>query len=81
MVLEWEVYSGRIKVPFLILLDFIRVLFLRTVLIISGSVFFYRRGYIEPDKFNSRFSIIVLSFVFRMCLIIISPRLIRILLG
>jgi len=81
VVLEWEVYSGRVKIPFLILLDYVSVLFLSTVLIISGSVFFYRSGYIEPDKFNSRFSIIVLSFVISMCLIIISPRLVRILLG
>ena len=81
IVLEWEVCARGVKVPFLIVLDFIRVLFLSTVLIISGSVFFYRSGYMMLDKFNSRFSIIVLRFVFRICLIIIRPRIVRILLG
>lgn len=35
----------------------------------------------EPDKFNSRFGLLVLSFVVSICLIIASPSLIRILLG
>lgn len=81
LVLEWEVAPRLRKIPFVIVLDFIRLTFLRTVFLVAGSVFAYRASYMEPDKFNSRFGLLVLSFVVSICLIIASPSLIRILLG
>merc|ERR1712212_997758 len=81
LVLELEVAPRLRKIPFVIVLDFIRLTFLRTVFLVAGSVFAYRAGYIEPDKFNSRFGLLVLRFVVSICLMIASPSLIRILLG
>jgi len=72
---------GGIKIPFVIIVDYISTLFLRTVLLISGRVFLYRCSYMEPDKFNSRFAILVFRFVLRIRFIILRPRMIRILLG
>lgn len=51
------------------------------VLFISSLVIFYRKEYIAEDKTINRFIIIVLIFVMSMILLIISPNLIRILLG
>jgi len=44
-------------------------------------VFFYRRSYIRGDIYNSRFGGLVIFFVLSMALIILSPNLIRLLLG
>ena len=52
-----------------------------TVSLISACVFFYRVGYISRDKFNPRFGALVITFIARMWLIILSPNLIRLLLG
>jgi NADH-ubiquinone oxidoreductase chain 5 len=51
------------------------------VLIISGGVFIYRRSYIEADVNFYRFVILVGLFVGSILIIILSPNLIRILLG
>ena len=80
--LEWEALTIRgVKVVLLFLFDYIRVLFFRTVAIISGAVMLYRSSYIRADPFRSRFCLLVIRFVVRMGLLIISPRLICILLG
>lgn len=65
----------------LVVIDYIRILFLSTVIMIAGSVFFYRASYIRIEKFSSRFSLLVISFVIRIVILIISPNLIRLLLG
>lgn len=51
------------------------------VILISAIVLIYRTRYIEGDKFIYRFIILVFLFVVSMLLLIISPNLIRILLG
>lgn len=48
---------------------------------ISSLVIYYRKDYIREDVFINRFIILVLLFVFSMIIIILSPNLIRILLG
>ena len=55
--------------------------FLSLVCIISSLVLNYRDSYIEGDENIKRFVYLVLGFVVSMCLLIISPNLIRILLG
>lgn len=64
-----------------ILLDWISLLFIRFVLFISSIVIFYREEYIEGDVNLIRFIILVSIFVLSIILLIISPNLIRILLG
>lgn len=82
IALEWEVFSVRgQKLVILLIFDYVRLLFLSTVLIISRGVFFYRSSYISGDKVRSRFGFLVLSFVIRIRLLILRPNLISLLLG
>lgn len=56
-------------------------MFLRFVLLISSMVIFYSGDYIRGDYNINRFIYLVLAFVFSIAILIISPNLIRILLG
>lgn len=79
---EWEVLSlNSISLVITILFDWISLLFMSFVLIISSLVIFYRKEYISEDININRFIILVLIFVFSIILLIISPNLVRILLG
>ena len=64
-----------------ILLDWISLLFIIFVSLISSVVIFYRKRYMSSERNLSRFIILVLLFVFSMILLIISPNIIRIFLG
>lgn len=64
-----------------LLIDWMSCFFLSFVRLISSLVIFYRMDYIHGDKYINRFIILVLIFVLSMILLIISPNLIRILLG
>jgi NADH:ubiquinone oxidoreductase subunit 5 (chain L)/Multisubunit Na+/H+ antiporter, MnhA subunit len=57
------------------------LLFIIFVSLISSVVIFYRKRYINSELNLNRFIILVLIFVFSIVLLIISPNLIRILLG
>jgi len=63
------------------LFDWISLSFISFVSLISSIVIFYRTLYIGGDKNFYRFIILVLLFVMSIFLIIISPNIIRILLG
>lgn len=65
----------------LILIDWISVLFVGLIGLISLIILIYRISYIEGDKFKDRFIGLVLLFVFSIVLMIISPNIIRIILG
>jgi len=80
--IEWEILrlnSRSIVITFIF--DWIRLIFISFVLLISSLVIFYRKEYIAEDKTINRFIILVLIFVLSIILLIISPNLIRILLG
>lgn len=80
--IEWEVVSlNSIRIVMTFLFDWISLLFISFVLIISSLVIFYRKEYMERDENINRFIILVLIFVLSIMLLIISPNLIRILLG
>lgn len=80
--LEWEVVIiNSLNIVITFLFDWIRLIFMSLVLFISSLVIFYSKEYIAEDKTINRFIIIVLIFVMSMMLLIISPNLIRILLG
>lgn len=70
-----------IKVELLFLFDWVSILFVRGVLIISMIVIFYRIEYMRDDLNIYRFILIVFIFVVSILLIILRPNLIRILLG
>nr|ARH54644.1 NADH dehydrogenase subunit 5 [Schizotus pectinicornis] len=63
------------------LFDWMSLLFMSFVLLISSMVIFYSIEYMESEKFLDRFILLVVMFVLSMMLLIISPNLISILLG
>ena len=82
LFLEWEVVSlNSMRIVITFLFDWISLLFISFVLIISSLVIFYSKEYIRGDVNINRFIILVLIFVISIILLIISPNLIRILLG
>lgn len=79
---EWEVFSFfSSSIIMILLFDWISLLFLGFVLFISSMVLIYRNSYITSDKYIYRFITLVYLFVISMLLLILSPNLIRILLG
>nr|YP_002808530.1 NADH dehydrogenase subunit 5 [Scylla olivacea]ACO07210.1 NADH dehydrogenase subunit 5 [Scylla olivacea] len=81
-VVEWELFSlmGSAIVMTLVL-DWISLLFMSFVFVISGSVLYYSGSYMVDDKTFNRFMYLVLAFVASMSFMVLSPNLISILLG
>jgi len=51
------------------------------VMFIAANVLFFTALYIEDDPFIPRFTALVISFIFSMCLLVILPSLITLLIG
>lgn len=82
IIFEFELFSlNRRIVIFLIFFDWMSLIFISFVLLISSLVIYYRKDYIYGDLNLNRFILLVLLFVFSIIMLIISPNLIRILLG
>nr|SPP23557.1 NADH dehydrogenase subunit 5 [Protesilaus protesilaus protesilaus] len=82
LFLEWEIISfNSMSIVMSILLDWMSLLFMMFVLMISSSVIFYSKSYMKSELNLNRFIILVLLFVFSMILLIISPNMISIFLG
>ena len=80
--IEWEVVSlNSISIVITFLFDWISLIFISFVLLISSLVIYYRKEYISRDININRFIILVLIFVLSIILLIIRPNLISILLG
>ncbi|YP_009663656.1 NADH dehydrogenase subunit 5 (mitochondrion) [Diorhabda carinulata] len=69
------------NIYFVVLLDWMSLLFMSFVLFISSMVIFYSEEYMAGDIYKNRFILLVVMFVLSMMLLIISPNLISILLG
>nr|YP_010579357.1 NADH dehydrogenase subunit 5 [Thranita danae]UEV85589.1 NADH dehydrogenase subunit 5 [Thranita danae] len=81
-VIEWELFSlMSSEVVFTMVLDWISLLFMGFVFLISGSVLYYSGSYMSDDKTSNRFMYLVLAFVLSMSFMVLSPNLISILLG
>nr|YP_011002222.1 NADH dehydrogenase subunit 5 [Picromerus viridipunctatus]WPO01483.1 NADH dehydrogenase subunit 5 [Picromerus viridipunctatus] len=82
MLLDWEVITLNSScLSMSIYLDWMSLLFMGGVLVISSMVILYSFSYMSMDLFSVRFLYIVLLFVLSMMFLIISPNLISILLG
>nr|WHL46468.1 NADH dehydrogenase subunit 5 [Sarbanissa venusta] len=82
IVLEWEIVSfNSMMIIMSILLDWMSLLFMMFVFLISSVVVYYSKSYMSSELNLTRFIILVLLFVFSMMLLIISPNIISILLG
>jgi NADH-ubiquinone oxidoreductase chain 5 len=81
-LIEWEILEV-IGVPLciVVLIDWISLIFISFVLLISSLVIYYREEYIAGDQDINRFIILVLMFVLSIIILIISPNLVSILLG
>nr|YP_010956284.1 NADH dehydrogenase subunit 5 [Opecarcinus hypostegus]WMY25248.1 NADH dehydrogenase subunit 5 [Opecarcinus hypostegus] len=81
-VIEWDLMTmNSTSIVFIIMFDWISLLFLSFVLLISSMVMFYSGSYMKGDMNFNRFMYLVLAFVMSMSLMILSPNLISILLG
>nr|YP_011034139.1 NADH dehydrogenase subunit 5 [Entricoplax vestita]WRI34033.1 NADH dehydrogenase subunit 5 [Entricoplax vestita] len=81
-VIEWEMINlNSLSIVFTLVLDWISLLFLSFVFLISSSVLYYSGSYMSTDKSFNRFIYLVLAFVFSMSMMVLSPNLISILLG
>lgn len=82
LTIEWLIIRvNRINIEFLLYIDWIRLIFIRIVLLISSMVLIYRLIYIEADKNIIRYFLLVLIFVFSIILMIIRPNIVRIIFG
>nr|URT60201.1 NADH dehydrogenase subunit 5 [Gortyna sp.] len=82
ILLEWEIVSfNSMTIIMSILLDWMSLLFMMFVFLISSVVIYYSKSYMKSELNLMRFIILVLLFVFSMMLLIISPNIISILLG
>nr|YP_009710440.1 NADH dehydrogenase subunit 5 [Pieris naganum]QFZ96396.1 NADH dehydrogenase subunit 5 [Pieris naganum]QOL10514.1 NADH dehydrogenase subunit 5 [Pieris naganum] len=80
--LEWEIMSfNSMNIVFSILLDWMSLLFMMFVSLISSSVIFYSKSYMKSELNLNRFIVLVLMFVLSMMLLILSPNIISIFLG
>nr|QHR79507.1 NADH dehydrogenase subunit 5 [Gynanisa maja] len=79
---EWEIITlNSVSLVMSILLDWMSLLFMMFVCLISSMVIYYSKSYMQSELNLDRFVILVLLFVFSMILLIISPNMISILLG
>nr|YP_010716090.1 NADH dehydrogenase subunit 5 [Parnassius schultei]WDE75813.1 NADH dehydrogenase subunit 5 [Parnassius schultei] len=82
LFLEWEIISfNSMNIVMSVILDWMSLLFMMFVLMISSSVIYYSKSYMSSELNLNRFIILVLLFVFSMVLLIISPNMISIFLG
>nr|YP_010947430.1 NADH dehydrogenase subunit 5 [Comparmustilia semiravida]WGO62459.1 NADH dehydrogenase subunit 5 [Comparmustilia semiravida] len=82
LFLEWEIITiNSSSVVMSILLDWMSLLFMMFVSLISSVVIFYSKSYMNSELNLVRFMNLVILFVFSMILLIISPNMISILLG
>nr|NP_976159.1 NADH dehydrogenase subunit 5 [Gomphiocephalus hodgsoni]AAO43665.1 NADH dehydrogenase subunit 5 [Gomphiocephalus hodgsoni] len=80
--LEWDLLNlMSVSIMLTFLLDWMSLMFMGTVLLISSMVSFYSYSYMEGDINISRFIILVFLFVVSMILLILSPNMVSILLG
>nr|AIW06392.1 NADH dehydrogenase subunit 5 [Ichneumonidae sp. MT-2014] len=70
-----------VKIDYVIILDWISLIFISVVLMISGFVNIYSIEYLSKDLYFKRFHMLMILFSISMIFMIISPNLISILLG
>nr|WCI21412.1 NADH dehydrogenase subunit 5 [Euploea mulciber] len=82
LMIEWEIISfNSMNIVMSILLDWMSLLFMMFVLLISSSVIYYSKSYMSSEINLNRFIILVILFILSMILLIISPNIISIFLG
>nr|YP_009739774.1 NADH dehydrogenase subunit 5 [Bactrurus brachycaudus]QIC54386.1 NADH dehydrogenase subunit 5 [Bactrurus brachycaudus] len=82
IILEWGFFrSNGVAFSFSLIFDWMSLVFISTVMVISGVVMLYSSSYMKGDKNINRFWLILLMFVGSMGFLIVSPNLLSLLLG
>nr|YP_009258809.1 NADH dehydrogenase subunit 5 [Aneurus similis]AFI54681.1 NADH dehydrogenase subunit 5 [Aneurus similis] len=82
LFLDWEFLSiNSLIVSISFYFDYISLIFMGCVFVISSMVIVYSHEYMMSDVFSVRFLFLVVLFVLSMMMLIISPNLFSILLG
>nr|QZQ52556.1 NADH dehydrogenase subunit 5 [Calliteara horishanella] len=82
LFLEWEIISfNSVSLVVSILFDWMSLLFMMFVFMISSVVIYYSKSYMSSELNLMRFILLVLLFVSSMMFLIISPNIMSILLG
>nr|AZL93446.1 NADH dehydrogenase subunit 5 [Pristaulacus sp. ZJUH_2016030] len=82
LLMYWLMYSiNSMEMNYLILIDWMSLLFISMVSLISSMILVYSIDYMESDNFLKRFFYLKILFIVSMYLLILSPSLISILLG
>jgi NADH-ubiquinone oxidoreductase chain 5 len=82
LFIEWEIFNfGGSVVIITLIFDWVRLRFIGLVILISSIVLFYRTYYIIGDRGFVKFTLMVYLFVLSIIFLVLSPNIIRILLG
>nr|ALO76981.1 NADH deshydrogenase subunit 5 [Malachiinae sp. GENSP01] len=82
ILLEYVLFSlNSSNVMMTVLFDWMSLMFMSFVLLISSMVIYYSKDYMQGDLNMSRFILLVFLFVLSMMFLIISPNLVSIMLG
>nr|YP_009485715.1 NADH dehydrogenase subunit 5 [Rhynocoris incertis]AVZ00850.1 NADH dehydrogenase subunit 5 [Rhynocoris incertis] len=82
LFLDWEILSlNSCSVMMTFIFDWVSLIFLGCVFIISSMVIYYSESYMSSDIYSERFYFLVFMFVMSMMMMIISPNLMSILIG
>nr|YP_010591422.1 NADH dehydrogenase subunit 5 [Stethoconus japonicus]UFQ24461.1 NADH dehydrogenase subunit 5 [Stethoconus japonicus] len=80
--LDWEFFSlNGVTFCMSFILDYMSLVFMSCVLLISSMVIMYSYSYMHMDENSYRFLVLVFMFVVSMMFMVISPNMISILLG
>lgn len=82
VIIEWLIIRlNSLNIELMLLVDWISLLFISFIILISSIIILYRYIYMIGHKFIKRFIILIILFVLSIVLIIISPNIIRIMFG
>nr|YP_010872830.1 NADH dehydrogenase subunit 5 [Pheidole nodus]WGV34018.1 NADH dehydrogenase subunit 5 [Pheidole nodus] len=82
IMMEWMLMSvNSMNIEVILLVDWISLLFISLVIMISSMILLYSYKYMMGDKFIKRFIFLIMLFVLSMVLMIISPNIISIMFG
>nr|ARX96686.1 NADH dehydrogenase subunit 5 [Ampulex compressa] len=82
IMIEWSIFKmNSLNFEFIILLDWISMLFSSIVLLISSMIMIYSSIYMNSSNYNFKFIMLLITFILSMILMINSPNIMSIILG
>nr|UZT67583.1 NADH dehydrogenase subunit 5 [Tessmannella kiplingi] len=81
-LIEWIIYSiNSCNMKFIILIDWMNIMFISVVMMISSMVMLYSMEYMHNELKKNYFSMILLMFIISMIFMIMSPNMFSIIIG